>query len=115
MTYQQHDPRESSDQHDQNSKNNQSPGCYSFKIAKFVPGDDSSDVQEDGLLSAQSPIFNVRSMKAGASNVNARQGKTYRVEKLINYVLKRVIFRLLPEPVVPCETVANDETTQYVI
>jgi hypothetical protein len=40
---------------------------------------------------------------------------TDRVEELIDNILERVILRLNPEPVIPCEAVTNNKAAQDVI
>jgi hypothetical protein len=40
---------------------------------------------------------------------------TYRGKKLINDILKGVVFRLDPEPVIPSEAVADDEAAEDVV
>jgi hypothetical protein len=71
----------------------------------MVPRHDGADVQEDGL----------RCQTAVGDEVSDGAGWTYRGEELIDDVLESVILRLHPEPIVPREAVADDETAENIV
>jgi hypothetical protein len=41
--------------------------------------------------------------------------RTHRIEQIINDVLKRMILRLDPEPVVPSKAIPHDEAAQDIV
>lgn len=80
-SHQRHNPRHASKQHDSDAEDHQSPRLNAIETpAKLVPGQDTSDVEENRA-----------------------------VEQGVDDILERVVLRLDSEPVIPRECVSCEK------